>query len=84
MLGMNFFVIFDSEFNTVLKSFRYYYKFRFRFCCLECDFLLKSLSLSHITTLKLDQKPSLSTAESQVSCVLWDHGYAEMSGQRNK
>ncbi|XP_027034244.1 PH domain leucine-rich repeat-containing protein phosphatase 2 isoform X2 [Tachysurus fulvidraco] len=45
----------------------------------------KTLNMfSHITTLKLDQKPSLSTAESQVSCVLWDHGYAEMSGQRNK
>ncbi|XP_060796787.1 PH domain leucine-rich repeat-containing protein phosphatase 2 [Neoarius graeffei] len=45
----------------------------------------KTLNLfSHITTLKLDQKPSLSAADSQASCVLWDHGYAEMSGQRNK
>ncbi|KAK3561648.1 hypothetical protein QTP86_012469 [Hemibagrus guttatus] len=39
---------------------------------------------SHITTLKLDQKPSLSVTDSQGSCLLWDHGYAEMSGQRNK
>ncbi|XP_053369723.1 PH domain leucine-rich repeat-containing protein phosphatase 2 [Clarias gariepinus] len=45
----------------------------------------KTLNMfSHITTLKLDQKPSQSTADSQGSCVFWDHGYAEMSGQRNK
>ncbi|KAF5901334.1 PH domain leucine-rich repeat-containing protein phosphatase 2, partial [Clarias magur] len=45
----------------------------------------KTLNMfSHITTLKLDQKPSQSAADSQASCVLWDHGYAEMSGQRNK
>ncbi|XP_017333014.1 PH domain leucine-rich repeat-containing protein phosphatase 2 isoform X1 [Ictalurus punctatus] len=45
----------------------------------------KTLNLfSHITTLKLDQKPSLTAADSQGPCVLWDHGYAEMSGQRNK
>uniref|UniRef100_A0A8B9HS16 protein-serine/threonine phosphatase n=1 Tax=Astyanax mexicanus TaxID=7994 RepID=A0A8B9HS16_ASTMX len=45
----------------------------------------KTLNLfNHITTLKLDQKPSLSAGDSQGTSTLWDHGYAEMSGQRNK
>ncbi|XP_062869127.1 PH domain leucine-rich repeat-containing protein phosphatase 2 [Trichomycterus rosablanca] len=42
----------------------------------------KTLNLfSHITTLKLDQKTA---GDSHGTCNLWDHGYAEMSGQRNK
>uniref|UniRef100_A0AAR2ISA9 Leucine-rich repeat protein SHOC-2 n=1 Tax=Pygocentrus nattereri TaxID=42514 RepID=A0AAR2ISA9_PYGNA len=45
----------------------------------------KTLNLfSHITTLKLDQKPSLNAGDSQGTSTLWDHGYAEMCGQRNK
>uniref|UniRef100_A0AAY4E459 PH domain leucine-rich repeat-containing protein phosphatase 2 n=1 Tax=Denticeps clupeoides TaxID=299321 RepID=A0AAY4E459_9TELE len=51
----------------------------------------KTLNLfSHITTLKLDQKPAAATAaapgagDSLGTSTLWDHGYAEMSGQRNK
>ncbi|KAI4880886.1 hypothetical protein NFI96_008408 [Prochilodus magdalenae] len=45
----------------------------------------KTLNLfSHITTLKLDQKPSLNAVDSQGTSTLWDHGYAEMCGQRNK
>ncbi|XP_066504233.1 PH domain leucine-rich repeat-containing protein phosphatase 2 [Hoplias malabaricus] len=45
----------------------------------------KTLNLfSHITTLKLDQKPSPNAGDSQSISTLWDHGYAEMSGQRNK
>ncbi|TUG88273.1 PH domain leucine-rich repeat-containing protein phosphatase 2 [Bagarius yarrelli] len=38
----------------------------------------------NLPEIKLDQKLSLSAADSQGSSVLWDHGYAEMSGQRNK
>ncbi|KAJ7986123.1 hypothetical protein DPEC_G00347530 [Dallia pectoralis] len=45
----------------------------------------KTLNMfSHITTLKLDQKPPLSSGDSMVSSNLWNHGYSEMSGQRNK
>uniref|UniRef100_A0A8D0CEY4 PH domain leucine-rich repeat-containing protein phosphatase 2 n=2 Tax=Scleropages formosus TaxID=113540 RepID=A0A8D0CEY4_SCLFO len=45
----------------------------------------KTLNLfSHITTLKLDQKPVVSAGDSLSSSSLWSHGYAEMSGQRNK
>lgn len=39
---------------------------------------------SHISTLKLDQKPAVTAGDSQGSSTLWDHGYAEMCGQRNK
>ncbi|XP_028930737.1 PH domain leucine-rich repeat-containing protein phosphatase 2 [Ornithorhynchus anatinus] len=38
---------------------------------------------SHITTLKIDQKP-LPTADSSVGSTFWSHGLAEMAGQRNK
>ncbi|XP_041340678.1 PH domain leucine-rich repeat-containing protein phosphatase 2 isoform X2 [Pyrgilauda ruficollis] len=38
---------------------------------------------SHITTLKIDAKPSL-TADSALTSVFWSHGVAEMAGQRNK
>ncbi|XP_039358628.1 PH domain leucine-rich repeat-containing protein phosphatase 2 isoform X4 [Mauremys reevesii] len=38
---------------------------------------------SHISTLKIDAKPSL-TADSALSSTLWNHGLAEMAGQRNK
>ncbi|XP_030437387.1 PH domain leucine-rich repeat-containing protein phosphatase 2 isoform X4 [Gopherus evgoodei] len=38
---------------------------------------------SHISTLKIDAKPSL-TADSALSSMLWNHGLAEMAGQRNK
>ncbi|XP_056316774.1 PH domain leucine-rich repeat-containing protein phosphatase 2 [Danio aesculapii] len=45
----------------------------------------KTLNLfSHISTLKLDQKPTVSAGDAQASSTLWDHGYAEMCGQRNK
>ncbi|XP_038824903.1 PH domain leucine-rich repeat-containing protein phosphatase 2-like isoform X1 [Salvelinus namaycush] len=45
----------------------------------------KTLNLfSHITTLKLDQKPAMTTGDSLGSSTLWNHGYSEMSGQRNK
>ncbi|KAG7468585.1 hypothetical protein MATL_G00144590 [Megalops atlanticus] len=46
----------------------------------------KTLNLfSHITTLKLDQKPAVtSTGDALGSSTLWNHGYTEMSGQRNK
>uniref|UniRef100_A0A8C7L837 PH domain leucine-rich repeat-containing protein phosphatase 2 n=1 Tax=Oncorhynchus kisutch TaxID=8019 RepID=A0A8C7L837_ONCKI len=45
----------------------------------------KTLNLfSHITTLKLDQKPAMATGDSLGSSTLWNHGYSEMSGQRNK
>ncbi|KAL2088791.1 hypothetical protein ACEWY4_015690 [Coilia grayii] len=45
----------------------------------------KTLNLfSHITTLKLDQKPSMTTGDTTGTSPLWDHGFAEMSGQRNK
>lgn len=39
---------------------------------------------SHITTLKLDQKPAMNSSDAPVTSSLWSHGYAEMSGQRNK
>ncbi|KFW84007.1 PH domain leucine-rich repeat-containing protein phosphatase 2, partial [Manacus vitellinus] len=38
---------------------------------------------SHITTLKIDAKPSL-TADSALTSSFWSHGVAEMAGQRNK
>ncbi|XP_008067761.1 PH domain leucine-rich repeat-containing protein phosphatase 2 isoform X2 [Carlito syrichta] len=38
---------------------------------------------SHITTLKIDQKP-LPTTDSTVTSTFWSHGLAEMAGQRNK
>ncbi|XP_056356822.1 PH domain leucine-rich repeat-containing protein phosphatase 2 isoform X2 [Oenanthe melanoleuca] len=38
---------------------------------------------SHITTLKIDAKPSL-TADSALTSAFWSHGVAEMAGQRNK
>ncbi|XP_041078129.1 PH domain leucine-rich repeat-containing protein phosphatase 2-like isoform X2 [Polyodon spathula] len=40
--------------------------------------------ISHIATLKLDQKPVMSAGESMGSSTLWNHGYSEMTGQRNK
>lgn len=44
----------------------------------------KTLNLfSHITTLKLDQKSTTTTDTSNVSTP-WNHGFSEMSGQRNK
>ncbi|KAM6943240.1 PH domain leucine-rich repeat-containing protein phosphatase 2 [Xenentodon cancila] len=44
----------------------------------------KTLNLfSHITTLKLDQK-STTSGDSASSSTPWNHGYTEMSGQRNK
>ncbi|KAJ8339964.1 hypothetical protein SKAU_G00345970 [Synaphobranchus kaupii] len=45
----------------------------------------KTLNLfSHITTLKLDQKPPVMAGDSLGTPTLWNHGYSEMSGQRNK
>uniref|UniRef100_A0A3Q1C0E6 PH domain leucine-rich repeat-containing protein phosphatase 2 n=1 Tax=Amphiprion ocellaris TaxID=80972 RepID=A0A3Q1C0E6_AMPOC len=45
----------------------------------------KTLNLfSHITTLKLDQKSTTTAADSLSSSSPWNHGYSEMSGQRNK
>ncbi|XP_015729727.1 PH domain leucine-rich repeat-containing protein phosphatase 2 [Coturnix japonica] len=38
---------------------------------------------SHITTLKIDSKPSLPT-DSALTSTFWSHGVAEMAGQRNK
>ncbi|POI34732.1 hypothetical protein CIB84_001515 [Bambusicola thoracicus] len=38
---------------------------------------------SHITTLKIDAKPSLTT-DSALTSTFWSHGVAEMAGQRNK
>lgn len=40
--------------------------------------------LSHITTLKLDQKSAMPVADSLGATTLWSHGFSEMSGQRNK
>ncbi|KAK2085403.1 PH domain leucine-rich repeat-containing protein phosphatase 2 [Saguinus oedipus] len=40
-------------------------------------------TFSHITTLKIDQKP-LPTTDSTVTSTFWSHGLAEMTGQRNK
>lgn len=42
-----------------------------------------STSHSHITTLKIDQKP-LPTTDPTVTSTFWSHGLAEMAGQRNK
>lgn len=39
---------------------------------------------SHITTLKLDQKSTATAGDSQSASTPWNHGYSEMSGQRNK
>nr|XP_012292903.1 PH domain leucine-rich repeat-containing protein phosphatase 2 isoform X2 [Aotus nancymaae] len=44
---------------------------------------LQSFPASHITTLKIDQKP-LPTTDSTVTSTFWSHGLAEMTGQRNK
>ncbi|XP_053177307.1 PH domain leucine-rich repeat-containing protein phosphatase 2 [Scomber japonicus] len=45
----------------------------------------KTLNLfSHITTLKLDQKSTTSAGDSLNASTPWNHGYSEMSGQRNK
>uniref|UniRef100_A0A665VWL3 PH domain leucine-rich repeat-containing protein phosphatase 2 n=1 Tax=Echeneis naucrates TaxID=173247 RepID=A0A665VWL3_ECHNA len=45
----------------------------------------KTLNLfSHIPTLKLDQKPIMTTGDSQSASTPWNHAYSEMSGQRNK
>ncbi|KAM8894097.1 PH domain leucine-rich repeat-containing protein phosphatase 2 isoform 2-T2 [Spinachia spinachia] len=45
----------------------------------------KTLNLfSHITTLKLDQKSTTSAGDSHSGSTPWNHGYSEMSGQRNK
>ncbi|XP_030099411.1 PH domain leucine-rich repeat-containing protein phosphatase 2 isoform X3 [Mus musculus] len=38
---------------------------------------------SHITALKIDQKP-LPATDSAVTSTFWSHGLAEMAGQRNK
>lgn len=44
----------------------------------------KTLNLfSHITTLKIDQK-STTTGDLQTNTTLWNHGFSETSGQRNK
>uniref|UniRef100_A0A8C6CLU3 PH domain leucine-rich repeat-containing protein phosphatase 2 n=1 Tax=Moschus moschiferus TaxID=68415 RepID=A0A8C6CLU3_MOSMO len=40
-------------------------------------------TFSHITTLKIDQKP-FPTTDSTVTSTFWSHGLAEMAGQRNK
>lgn len=40
---------------------------------------------SHIPTLKLDQKTTITAAADTLSTSTpWCHGYSEMSGQRNK
>ncbi|XP_006641403.3 PH domain leucine-rich repeat-containing protein phosphatase 2 [Lepisosteus oculatus] len=45
----------------------------------------KTLNIfSHIATLKLDQKPAMTAGDSLGSSTLWNHGYSEMTGQRNK
>ncbi|XP_041644457.1 PH domain leucine-rich repeat-containing protein phosphatase 2 [Cheilinus undulatus] len=45
----------------------------------------KTLNLfSHIPTLKLDQKSTASPGDSLSAPTPWNHGYSEMSGQRNK
>ncbi|XP_054470250.1 PH domain leucine-rich repeat-containing protein phosphatase 2 isoform X2 [Anoplopoma fimbria] len=45
----------------------------------------KTLNLfSHITTLKLDQKSTTTAGDTQSASTPWNHGYSEMSGQRNK
>ncbi|RXM27256.1 PH domain leucine-rich repeat-containing protein phosphatase 2 [Acipenser ruthenus] len=45
----------------------------------------KTLNIfSHIATLKLDQKPLMSAGKDMGSSTLWNHGYSEMTGQRNK
>uniref|UniRef100_A0A8C7AKG3 PH domain leucine-rich repeat-containing protein phosphatase 2 n=1 Tax=Neovison vison TaxID=452646 RepID=A0A8C7AKG3_NEOVI len=40
-------------------------------------------TFSHITTLKIDQKPLPST-DATLTSTFWSHGLAEMAGQRNK
>ncbi|XP_041795400.1 PH domain leucine-rich repeat-containing protein phosphatase 2 [Chelmon rostratus] len=45
----------------------------------------KTLNLfSHITTLKLDQKSTTTAGDVLSASTPWNHGYSEMSGQRNK
>nr|XP_046242770.1 PH domain leucine-rich repeat-containing protein phosphatase 2 isoform X2 [Scatophagus argus] len=53
----------------------------------NCSLMLehKTLNLfSHITTLKLDQKSTTTAGDSLSTSTPWNHGYSEMSGQRNK
>ncbi|XP_069549594.1 PH domain leucine-rich repeat-containing protein phosphatase 2 isoform X6 [Brachyistius frenatus] len=45
----------------------------------------KTLNLfSHITTLKFDQKSTTTAGDSLNASTPWNHGFSEMSGQRNK
>ncbi|XP_034046100.1 PH domain leucine-rich repeat-containing protein phosphatase 2 [Thalassophryne amazonica] len=45
----------------------------------------KTLNLfSHITTLKLDQKSTMTGGDPLSTSAPWNHSYSEMSGQRNK
>ncbi|XP_038662467.1 PH domain leucine-rich repeat-containing protein phosphatase 2-like isoform X1 [Scyliorhinus canicula] len=39
---------------------------------------------SHITTLKIDQKPTVPTSDPAGAPTFWSHGYSEMAGHRNK
>ncbi|XP_067905406.1 PH domain leucine-rich repeat-containing protein phosphatase 2-like isoform X1 [Heterodontus francisci] len=39
---------------------------------------------SHITTLKIDQKPSVPISDPVGAPTFWSHGYSEMAGHRNK
>ncbi|XP_064414429.1 PH domain leucine-rich repeat-containing protein phosphatase 2 [Latimeria chalumnae] len=39
---------------------------------------------SHIPTLKMDQKASMMSSDLTGSPLLWNHGFAEMAGQKNK
>ena len=45
---------------------------------------ISSPFFSHITTLKLDQKSTTAAGDSLSTSTPWNHGYSEMSGQRNK
>lgn len=42
------------------------------------------LYCSHITTLKIDQKPPAPCNDSVGNPTIWNHGYSEMAGHRNK
>lgn len=49
-----------------------------------CGLIFPSCTFhSHITTLKIDQKP-LPTTDATLTSTFWSHGLAEMAGQRNK
>ncbi|XP_072452240.1 PH domain leucine-rich repeat-containing protein phosphatase 2 [Chiloscyllium punctatum] len=39
---------------------------------------------SHITTLKIDPKPTVQTSDPSSAPAFWSHGYSEMAGHRNK